>query len=196
MLKPETVIAGLGLLVLGLAGSIFLAMEVVVGRGAWILYKMDEEVREVAQADEQVRVWVSKSQWLFHYPGEDGVFGKTDREQVSDENPIGLDPTDATGAGADDHYSKELVLPTGVSTGMVLESLDVIHCLSGLEAGQEVDVIPGITARALITARSKPESGRVRCVQLCGPGHLNLHAGFRFVSRSDFERWLAAERTR
>jgi cytochrome c oxidase subunit 2 len=194
MLKPETVIVGLGMLVVGLVAGFILAMGVVFGRGTWILSELGAEARKVAHADEQVKVWVSKSQWLFHYPGVDGVFGKTDREQISDENPFGLDPMDS--AGADDHYSKELVLPTGVSTGMILESLDVIHCLGGLEAGQEVDAIPGVTARALITARSKPESGRVRCVQLCGPGHLNLHAGFRFVSRPDFERWLVAERTR
>src|SRR5215204_6054745 len=42
--------------------------------------------------------------WNFHYPGPDGIFGRSDMKLVSGTNSVGLDPNDP--AGADDVVSR------------------------------------------------------------------------------------------
>src|SRR3989338_5304456 len=41
-----------------------------------------------------VRIVAEQFAWNIHYPGEDGVFGRTDPTLTTPTNPIGLDPQD------------------------------------------------------------------------------------------------------
>jgi len=56
-----------------------------------------------AKAANVVAVHAQQFAWNFHYPGRDGVFGRTDIKLVSPGNPIGLDDIDP--AAADDVLS-------------------------------------------------------------------------------------------
>lgn len=92
-----------------------------------------------------VRVVGEQFAWNVHYPGADGVFGKTDVELVDTEsNPIGLDRSDP--AAKDDITTiNQLHIPVNNSIIVHLSSKDVIHSfnLPGFRVKQ--DVIPGMT---------------------------------------------------
>jgi cytochrome c oxidase subunit 2 len=103
------------------------------------------------------------------------------------ENPLGLVTDDP--AGADDWVSTELVLPCGRLIEISVASLDVIHALGELHEDLEVDGIPGIPNKAKFRSPDEPKAGRLRCVQLCGPGHKDHHAPYRFVTKEAFDAW-------
>ena len=42
----------------------------------------------------RVRVIGQQYSWIYHYPGNDKVFGRTDNTLISGDNPIGLDRSD------------------------------------------------------------------------------------------------------
>ncbi len=57
-----------------------------------------------------VRVVSEQFAWNIHYPGPDGIFGRTDVKLVAPENPLGLDRTDP--AAKDDIATiNQLVFP-------------------------------------------------------------------------------------
>src|SRR5262249_7871285 len=61
--------------------------------------------------------------WNFRYPGQDGVFGKTDPTLISSTNPFGVDKTDS--AAKDDILSiNQLHLPEGKPIRLRIRSHD------------------------------------------------------------------------
>lgn len=92
-----------------------------------------------------VRVVGEQFAWNIHYPGQDGVFGKTKVELVDAEtNPIGLDRSDP--AAKDDITTiNQLHIPVNNPIIVHLTAKDVIHSfnLPGFRVKQ--DVIPGMS---------------------------------------------------
>jgi cytochrome c oxidase subunit 2 len=89
-----------------------------------------------------VRVIAEQFAWNVHYPGADGVFGKTDIKLISAENPIGLDRNDP--AAIDDITTvNQLNLPVGKPVIIYLTTKDVIHSFSIPFLRVKHDAIPG-----------------------------------------------------
>ncbi len=89
-----------------------------------------------------VHVIAEQYVWNIHYPGPDGVFGRTDPSLVSSENPVGLDRSDPH--AKDDVVSvNEMHLPVGVPVIIYLTSKDVIHSFSLPLYRIKQDAIPG-----------------------------------------------------
>src|SRR3990172_6521732 len=73
----------------------------------------------------RIRVVAEQFAWNFHYPGADGVFGKTDPKLVDTQtNPFALDRSKE---GADDIFSLEMHIPVGRPVICEISSKDVIH---------------------------------------------------------------------
>jgi cytochrome c oxidase subunit II len=73
-----------------------------------------------------VRVVSEQFAWNIHYPGADGVFGRTDIALVAADNPLGLDRRDQ--AAKDDITTiNQLNLPVDKPVLVHLSSKDVIH---------------------------------------------------------------------
>src|SRR5262249_18369020 len=89
-----------------------------------------------------VRVIGEQFAWNFHYPGKDGVFGKTSVKLMDAGNPVGVDRTDPY--GKDDIVSRELRLPVGRDIIVHLSSKDVIHSFGVHELRVKQDLIPGM----------------------------------------------------
>ncbi|MGA9121407.1 MAG: hypothetical protein WB699_18715 [Bacteroidota bacterium] len=89
-----------------------------------------------------VRVVAEQYAWNVHYPGPDGIFGRTDPSLVSSENPVGLDRSDPR--GKDDVVTMNVMhLPVDKPVIIYLTSKDVIHSFSLPVYRIKQDAIPG-----------------------------------------------------
>lgn len=163
------------------------------------------KARAAAAADPegavQVRVVAQQFAWNFHYPGPDGVFGRTRPELVDDvSNPIGLDRSDP--AAADDFTTVNLLyLPVGRRALLWLTSRDVIHSFYVPEFRVKQDLIPGMRiplsfTPTLTTAEFRAITGdpartyEIACAQLCGQGHATMRGFAHVLPPDEFEAWL------
>ncbi len=91
-----------------------------------------------------VRIVAEQFAWNIHYPGADGVFGKTSIGLVGTDNPLGIDRTDP--AAIDDIATiNQLNLPVGKPVIIYLSSKDVIHGLNLTAYRVKQDAIPGMS---------------------------------------------------
>ena len=89
-----------------------------------------------------IRVVGEQFAWNAHYAGPDGVFGRTDINLISAENPLGIDREDQN--GKDDVATvNNLNFPVNKPVIIYLTSKDVIHSLSLPLFRVKQDAIPG-----------------------------------------------------
>ncbi len=101
----------------------------------------------------EVRVVAQQFQWNMHYPGEDGVFGRTYADSVNqeDQNFIGLS---REGYGADDIVTmNQLHIPKDKTVKIKLSSMDVIHSFALPEMRVKQDAIPGMEVDIFFKAK-------------------------------------------
>jgi len=91
-----------------------------------------------------VRVVGEQFSWNVHYPGPDGLFGKTDIKLIDQDNPLGLDRTDPN-AKDDITTINQLNLPVGKPVIIYLSSKDVVHSLNLPLYRVKQDAIPGMS---------------------------------------------------
>lgn len=97
-----------------------------------------------------VRVVGEQFAWNFHYPGPDGIFGRTDISLVSPENPLGLDRNDP--AAKDDITTvNQLVIPVNRPVIVRLTSKDMIHSFGIPYFRVKQDAVPGQSVRLSFT---------------------------------------------
>ncbi len=138
----------------------------------------------------RLRVVGEQFAWNFHYPGADGVFGKTDPKLVDTAtNPLGLDKS---GHGADDIFSLEMHIPVGRPIICEISSKDVIHSFSLPVMRVKQDAVPGMRIPVWFEAKKTGEGVyEVACAQLCGNNHYSMRALMYIQQPTDFEKWLA-----
>lgn len=150
----------------------------------------------------RVRVVGQQFAWNIHYPGPDGIFGKTDVKLVdAQSNPLGLDRKDA--AAADDFTTvNQLHLPVNKPVIVYLSSLDVIHSFGLQEMRVKQDAIPGIVTPLWFTPvvtsdDMKKRKGddkwsyEISCAQLCGLGHYRMRGYVSIDTAEQFAAWTA-----
>jgi cytochrome c oxidase subunit 2 len=137
-----------------------------------------------------VRVVAEQFLWNFHYPGADGVFGRTDIELVGADNPLGLDRTDP--AAMDDLTPPTLTLPVDRPALIHLSSKDVIHSFSLNQMRVKQDAIPGVTFPVWFTP-TRTGDWEINCSQLCGLGHFRMRGIYSIKTQAEYEAFLAEE---
>jgi cytochrome c oxidase subunit 2 len=138
-----------------------------------------------------VRVIAEQFAWNAHYPGADGVFGRTDIKLVAADNPIGLDRTD--GAAKDDITTiNQLNLPVNRPILIHLSSKDVIHSFSLNQMRVKQDAIPGVSFPVWFTP-TKTGDWEINCSQLCGLGHYRMRGFYSIKTQQDYDTWLKEE---
>ena len=152
---------------------------------------------EITDDTVEVRVVGQQFQWNIHYPGEDGVFGRTDVALIDDEtNPIGLDSDDP--ASEDDITSLNIMyLPVNRPIVVYLSTKDVIHSFNLPELRVKQDAIPGMRIPVKFTpTMTSEEFGRrfeIACAQLCGLGHYRMRGFLDIVTDEAYDAWLAEQ---
>jgi cytochrome c oxidase subunit 2 len=138
-----------------------------------------------------VRVIAEQFAWNAHYPGADGVFGRTDIKLVAADNPIGLDRSDA--AAKDDITTiNQLSLPVNRPILIHLSSKDVIHSFSLNQMRVKQDAIPGVSFPVWFTP-TKTGDWEINCSQLCGLGHYRMRGFYSIKTQQDYDAWLKQE---
>ena len=153
----------------------------------------------------EVRVVAQQFQWNIHYPGPDGVFGRTDINLVDDAigNNIGLDRNDP--AARDDVFSLNvLYLPVDRDVVVYLTSRDVIHSLFLPQMRVKQDAVPGMMVpvqfRALQatpvenqypTCAATKSCWEIACAQLCGLTHYRMVGFYNVLPQAEFDAWMA-----
>lgn len=141
-----------------------------------------------------VRVIGEQFAWNVHYPGPDGVFGRTAIEHVSSSNPLGIDPSDPQ--AADDITTlNQLHLQLNRPIIVRLSSKDVIHSFALPNMRVKQDAIPGMEVPVHFTPvrTSGNEIWEIACAQLCGLGHYRMKGQFHVQTQQDFEKWMTEQ---
>jgi cytochrome c oxidase subunit II len=151
-----------------------------------------------------VHVVAQQFAWNVHYPGPDGVFGRTDEKLVDpQDNPIGLDRSDP--AAKDDITTvNQLHLPVDKPAIVYLSSLDVIHSFNLEEMRVKQDVIPGMVipvwfVPTVTTDDMRQRTGdpkftyEIACAQLCGLGHYRMRGYLSIDTPAEYDAWIAEQ---
>jgi cytochrome c oxidase subunit 2 len=187
--------------------STYLEIGVAVAEGALLvglsIPLWAERVDRFPPEDESivVRVVAEQFAWNVHYPGADGVFGRTAPELIDTaSNPLGLDRDDP--AAADDITTvNQLHLAVDTPVIIKLTSKDVIHSFSLLEMRVKQDAIPGldiplwfvptVTTEEMRALTGRPDfSYEISCAQLCGLGHYRMRGFLTVHTDQGFQSWL------
>jgi cytochrome c oxidase subunit 2 len=127
--------------------------------------------------------------WSFRFPGEDGVLGQVDINEMSPDNLFGMKPDDP--AGLDDILiaAGELHVPVDTPHKFVLRSRDVLHNFTVPQFRVKMDLIPGMTPYIWLTPT---QTGRydILCEELCGIGHFAMRGAVVVDEQADFDSWL------
>ena len=138
----------------------------------------------------EIRVPAEQFAWNIHYPGPDGVFGRTGQPFISASNPVGIDRSDP--AGADDiGILNVLMLPVYRTAVIQLTSRDVIHSFTLNEMRVKQDANPGMTSRIWFTPITIGD-WEIACSQLCGLGHYRMRGEYHVVDEATFQSFLRA----
>ncbi len=139
----------------------------------------------------EIEVWGRQFMWIFHYPGKDGVLGRTDVRLISGRNPIGLDMTDP--ASHDDvvfaSVEGDLFLPVNRTIVVRLRSMDVLHSFFIPHFRVKQDAVPGMVTRVWFKPTRKGEF-ELLCAELCGSGHYTMRASVYVDDEKSFFEWL------
>lgn len=157
---------------------------------AWASVK--EDLPTAADNPLRLRVIAEQFAWNFHYPGKDGVFGRTSPQLIDlATNPMGLDKDDDPNA-EDDFVVPELHIPVDRPVIIEIMSKDVIHSFSISVLRVKQDAIPGMRIPVWFEA-GETGNYEVACAQLCGNNHYSMRAILVVESSTDFEAWMVEQ---
>ena len=155
----------------------------------------------------QIRVVGQQFAWNFHYPGPDGVFGKTSVNLVDEaENPIGLDRNDSF--AKDDIFTvNQLHIPVNTPINVSLSTKDVIHNFKLPELRVSQDAIPGMEIpvwfeatmtsedflKTTIGTKREGKGFEIACAQLCGLGHYRMMGYMTVHNDEGYSAWLVEQ---
>ena len=127
--------------------------------------------------------------WNVRYPGKDGVLGKTDHLQASQDNPIGLVKDDP--ASKDDLLLlNQIYLPKDKPVRVQVRSMDVIHSFFLPNFRVKQDAMPGMTIDIWFTPTELGDF-EIACAEHCGLGHYRMRGQVHVVPAADLEKAVA-----
>ena len=146
---------------------------------------------ETAKNPLEIRVVGEQFAWNAHYPGPDGIFGRTDAQHVTSSNPLGLDPADPH-AKDDIATLNDLHLQVNRDVVIRLTSKDVIHSFFLPYMRVKQDTIPGmeIPVHFRPVKVSGAQTWEIACAQLCGLGHYRMKGQYHVQTQADFDKWM------
>jgi cytochrome c oxidase subunit II len=127
--------------------------------------------------------------WNVRYPGKDGVLGRTDHLQASQDNPIGLVKDDP--ASKDDLLLlNQMYLPKDKPVRVQVRSMDVIHSFFLPNFRVKQDAMPGMTIDIWFTPTEVGDF-EIACAEHCGLGHYRMRGQVHVVPAADLEKAVA-----
>lgn len=188
-------------------GGVALAEAILlIGFSIPLWYSRVDAFPTAAENPVEVRAIGEQFAWNIHYPGPDGIFGRSAPELVDQQsNPLGLDADDPN--GADDVTTlNQLHLPVDRPAIVHLSSKDVIHSFMLNEFRTKQDAIPGMSipvhfVPTVTTEEMRERTGdpeyqyEIACAQLCGLGHYRMRGFLTIHTQDGYDEWLASQAT-
>ncbi len=159
----------------------------IMGETAWMKVYAESPADAIT-----VEVTGGQFAWYIRYPGDDGVFGRTDVHLMdSATNPLGIDPDDSY--GNDDIFTVgDIHLPVDRPVNVFLRSKDVLHSFFLPNQRIKQDAVPGMTMKVSFTP-NLAGSFELACAQLCGLGHYRMAGNVTIESQDEFATWLTEQ---
>src|SRR5216684_3994117 len=159
---------------------IFIALA-VMGQSVWASLRL----HDAPPGSYAVEVVAQQFQWNFHYPGKDGVFGKTDPKLIDDSalNYVGLDETDPN--AKDDSLTTALAIPVNRPVELILKSKDVTHSFFVPQLRFKQDLVPGMAIPVHFTV-NRPGKYELACAELCGMNHYKMKSYMLALPENEF----------
>ncbi len=132
--------------------------------------------------------------WRYRFPGQDGILGTSDIQNITDDNPFGSNPDDPNGQDDILVDDSELHLPIGQPVQALLRSIDVLHNFYVPQFRAKMDLVPGMVTFFWLTP-TRTGTFDVLCFELCGIGHHEMRGTVVVEAPEDFEAWLQEQPT-
>ena len=167
-----------------------LGVAAMLAPGLYVWHQYIAVPKDATDVEVIGRQW----QWAYRLPGKDGKLGKADVQNISADNPLGLDADDP--AGQDDVIveADDLHLPIGKPVKILLRSIDVLHDFYVPEFRAKMDMIPGVVTYYWLTP-TRTGTFEVLCAELCGVGHSQMRSKVVVEEQAKNQAWLDAQPT-
>jgi len=150
----------------------------------------------VSVPDEAIDIEVMGQQWFWNYrlPGKDGVLGKTDVRNITDENPFGMNLDDVNGLDDILIQADDLHILNNQPVKMNLRSIDVLHDFYVPQFRAKMDMVPGVVTYYWFTP-IKTGNFEILCAEYCGTGHYAMRGRVQVDEKKEYEEWLSEQTT-
>ena len=152
------------------------------------------EFVNVPQDASVVEVVGQQWSWSFRFPGNDNQLGKSAIENISIDNPFGVDPLDPTGQDDVLVIGNRLVLPVDKPVKILMRSKDVLHNFYVPQFRVKMDMVPGTVSYIWLTPTVIGEY-EILCAEFCGVSHFNMRGYVKVTPQQNFDKWLLAKPT-
>jgi cytochrome c oxidase subunit 2 len=152
-----------------LLGLTTVGVAAMLAPGLFVWAKFVDVPQDAAQVEALGQQW----QWMYRFPGKDGKLGTVDAQFVSDANPFGMNPGDASGQDDILVAHPELHLPVDKPVKMLLRSKDVLHNFSVAQIRVKMDLVPGLVTHMWFTP-TRAGTYDLLCEELCGIAHFAM----------------------
>ncbi len=132
--------------------------------------------------------------WQYRMPGDDGKLGTARVENITDENPWGINMDDPYGKDDILIESDELHLKTNRPVKILLRSVDVLHNYYVPQFRAKMDAIPGIISYYWFEPNKIGEY-EVLCAEYCGVGHYAMRATVIVEDEDSYNNWRNEQET-
>jgi cytochrome c oxidase subunit 2 len=179
-----------------------IALTVLVGFGLMYWFQITGEAPKNAL---QVEITGKQFNWIFRYPGKDGVFGNKYYKNISDadNNSLGMlwdDPK----SHDDIVVSNTMYLVVNQPVKMIINSRDVIHDVGLAAFRMKMDAVPGTPTTMWFTPKYTTQEMKkmtnnpdfeyeISCDQMCGKGHFSMKGVIQVVTPEEFVLWRAKQ---
>lgn len=190
--------------------AIALTVLIVIGLRNWFSFTSDAPKDAMV-----VEITGKQFNWIYRYPGADGVLGKKYYKVIDDGNgnQLGLLWRDsavlnlkADPAAYDDIVTNQtLYLVKNKPVKLIIGSRDVIHDVGLSQFRLKMDAVPGIPTTLWFTPKyttkeMKEKTGNpdfvyeISCDQICGNGHYSMRGIIDVVTQPEFDEWMAKQK--
>ena len=181
--------------------AIALTVLVVIGLRNW--FKFTSEAPANSQV---VEVTGKQFNWIYRYPGKDGVFGKKYYKNINDEQGNTLGQLWDDKNNYDDVVSTEaLYVVKDKPVKLIIGSRDVIHDVGLSHFRLKMDAVPGIPTTMWFTPKYTTKEMQditgnpnfqyeLSCDQMCGNSHYSMKGIVKVVTQPEFDEWMVKQK--
>ncbi|WP_336488984.1 cytochrome c oxidase subunit II [Methylobacterium nigriterrae] len=142
----------------------------------------------------EVEIVAQQWRWSYRLPGADGRLGAAEIRHITDENPLGLDPQDASARDDIVIDGDDLHLPVGRPVKVLLRSIDVVHNFYVPEFRAKMDMIPGMITYFWFTP-TRTGAFDALCNEVCGVNHYAMRGRVVVDAEPEYRSWLDQQKT-